>query len=283
MSGATESARIAKLKVYSNSVRDSLGANLVSEWKLDEKNGTTPNFTTPDTWGSSIGTLYGSGGSQSFPQLQPTASCVSGSCYSFDGFDDYVDCGNADSLKNITNSITVSYWVYINAYPPTNYAWLVSKGQGSSSSNSWSASLTTTGSGYFFVRSGDNFAYSYADEAGWTSIPLKKWFYVTHVFNGASTYGATYQNGKIDKERSDMPFSSIYISNYSVRIGGGMSVDRYFNGLIDDVRIYNAAISTSKICENYLAGLSKLLANNGISKTEYDQRIAELNKNIAEK
>ena len=39
MSGATESARIAKLKVYSNSVRDTLGANMVSEWKFDGPTG----------------------------------------------------------------------------------------------------------------------------------------------------------------------------------------------------------------------------------------------------
>ena len=45
MSGATESARIAKLKVYSNSVRNTLGANLVSEWKFDNSNAN-------DSWGS---------------------------------------------------------------------------------------------------------------------------------------------------------------------------------------------------------------------------------------
>ena len=57
MSGATESARIAKLKVYSNSVRDTLGANLVSEWKLDQIVGSSAPYTTLDTWGTNIGTL----------------------------------------------------------------------------------------------------------------------------------------------------------------------------------------------------------------------------------
>ena len=52
-------------------------------------------------------------------------------------------------------------------------------------------------------------------------------------------------------------------------------------GLIDDVRIYNAAISTSQVRENYLAGLNKLLANNAITKTEYDSRISELNPSFA--
>ncbi len=50
MSNATEQARIAKLKVYSNSVRDSLGSNLVSEWKFEDGSGTS----IKDSWGGGM-------------------------------------------------------------------------------------------------------------------------------------------------------------------------------------------------------------------------------------
>jgi len=49
-----------------------------------------------------------------------------------------------------------------------------------------------------------------------------------------------------------------------------------FKGLIDDVRIYNTALSTSQIKQEYIAGLNSLLANNNISKEEYDQRLNSL-------
>lgn len=274
MSGATESARISKLKVYSNSIRDVLGNNLVSEWKLDQID-VPSSGKTPDGWGSNNGTLTGT----TLPTV--SSACPIGNCLSFDG-DDYINCGNNDSLKNITNVLTVSYWVYINTYPSSNYAFLVSKGGAYDAGRSWTAGLTTNGKGYFFVRNGDNSNYSYPDGAGWTAIPLKKWYHMVHIFNGPVTYGATYQNGVIDKLKTDMPFGTIYISaSYNVQIGGGGSSDRYFNGLIDDVRIYDAAIPVSQIRALYLAGLDKLLANKEITQQEYNQRISALNFNLA--
>ncbi len=49
-----------------------------------------------------------------------------------------------------------------------------------------------------------------------------------------------------------------------------------FNGLIDDVKIYNAALSSSQIKQNCIAGLNSMLANASISKEEYNQKINNL-------
>jgi hypothetical protein len=50
----------------------------------------------------------------------------------------------------------------------------------------------------------------------------------------------------------------------------------YFNGLLDEVRVYSAALTSSAIREDYLAGLDKLLANGQITNQDYQQRISEL-------
>lgn len=61
------------------------------------------------------------------------------------------------------------------------------------------------------------------------------------------------------------------------RIGVGYGGETYdFNGLIDDVRIYNAAISSSEIKQKYIAGLDSLLSNGSISREEYNNRVSEL-------
>ena len=65
-------------------------------------------------------------------------------------------------------------------------------------------------------------------------------------------------------------------------LGKDSSGSRYGNQILDDIRIYNAAISGLQIRENYLAGLNKLLASNAISRGEYDQRLTEFNKLIAQ-
>jgi len=274
LSSVSDKANIAKGQVFSNSLRSSLLMNLVSEWKLDGN--------ANDSWGTNNGTWNGSGGgSYASPSWRTNSECVSGGCLAFDGTDDYVDCGNNDNLKNITDAITVSYWAYINAYPTSNYALFVSKGYPPISGGSWSPGLTNYGSGYFFIRSGDNSTYSYPDVGGWTKIPLKTWIYMTHVFNGINTYAATYQNGKIDKERSDVPFNTIYVSNHHVILGTGSASDRFFNGLIDDVRIYNQAIQNSQIQQNYFIGINKLYKNKRIVLSEFNQKVIKLKNNLA--
>ena len=102
LSSVSDKANIAKGQAFSNSLRNSLLMNLVSEWKLDEGTGST----TLDSWGSNTGTL---GTSTIGDAAEPTwtTDCVSGKCLSFDGTDDYVDCGNPDNLNNITEYLNI--------------------------------------------------------------------------------------------------------------------------------------------------------------------------------
>jgi hypothetical protein len=46
--------------------------------------------------------------------------------------------------------------------------------------------------------------------------------------------------------------------------------------MLDDVKIYNAAIPISQVKEQYYAGLNNLLANGGITSEKYQNRIGEL-------
>jgi prepilin-type N-terminal cleavage/methylation domain-containing protein len=263
MSGVTNKANIAKSQVFSNSLRSSLMLNLVSEYKFDTD--------VSDSWGNNEGTWNGSlGGSNLTANYRSSSECVSGQCLDFDGTDDYVGCGN-DSSFNITSALTVEYWIYIDAYPATNYSNIVSKGY-PPNAGSWSASLAMNGAGYFFLRKGDNSGYMYAEASAWTAIPLKTWTHMVHVFDGSKTYGATYENGKIDKQNLSMTSSSIYTSANAVQMGTGT----YFNGLLDNVRIYSTAVSGSQIKENYYIGLNNLLLNGNISKSEYIERIGDL-------
>ncbi|MFA6374063.1 MAG: LamG domain-containing protein [Candidatus Paceibacterota bacterium] len=280
MTGVSSKATIAKSQAFANSLKNSLLLNLVSEWRLDDASGTT----VQDQWGANPGAWSGAGGgAYTSPSWRTSTECVSNGCLAFDGTDDYVNCGNNDSLKNISNAITIGYWAYVNSYPVGNYSFFVSKGYAVVSGESWSPGMTTAGTGYFFIRSGDNSTYSYPEAGAWTKIPLRTWVYMTHVFDGANTYAATYQNGRLDKEKTDMSFNSMYVSNNPVRLGNGSATDRYFNGLLDDVRIYNNAVPTSQIEQNYCSGLNKLLANNSINSQEYVQRLVELKYGLAQK
>ena len=99
-------------------------------------------------------------------------------------------------------------------------------------------------------------------------IPLKEWAFVGWSYDGAvNFYINGYKEGPINYN-IDMVSNSV---NAVVNIGRSS-----MNGLIDDVRIYKAALTAAQIKQEYIAGLNSLLANNNISKEEYDQRLNSL-------
>ena len=53
-----------------------------------------------------------------------------------------------------------------------------------------------------------------------------------------------------------------------------LTVGKSFMGKMDDVRVYDAALSSSQIKQNYIAGLESLLAKGLISEDEFKQRLA---------
>jgi prepilin-type N-terminal cleavage/methylation domain-containing protein len=271
MSGVTEKANIAKSQVFSSSLRNALMLNIVAEYKLDETSGTTYVY---NSWSDNYHCRLGA--TTATEASDPTvisSNCISGNCLSFDGSDDYAVCGNI----NIISSLTVEYWLYINAYASDNYVFPISKGYAPNSGTSWTVGLTRYGSGYFFIRRGDNSSYMYAEGSGWTSILPKKWIHMVHVFDGSKTYGATYQNGKIDRERTDMPSASINSTSLSVQLGGGTGT-LFFNGILDGIRIYDSAITSVQIKENYYVGLNSLFASGQISMNDYKERINSIAK-----
>jgi hypothetical protein len=62
---------------------------------------------------------------------------------------------------------------------------------------------------------------------------------------------------------------------------GSDAASEYSNfAVIDEVRIYSAALTASAIRGQYLAGLDKLLAKGAIAEENYQQRLSELNSGI---
>jgi prepilin-type N-terminal cleavage/methylation domain-containing protein len=262
MSGATESARAAKGKAFSGSVRSVLLMNRVSEWKFDEGLGTN----AADTVGANNGILF----SALSPTWKSGADCVSGSCLSFDGVDDYVDCGSGESLKP-TASLTLEVWVKPGA-AQMQYAEIVS----------------THAFGYALEQddvSNNLFHLSYYNGGTWqgnnirTQLTTGQWQHL--VVQKEGTAIRHFLNGTKSAEGAVLGNIS-YTAGVKLMIGRWASGGgRYFNGLIDEVRLYNAALPASRIREDYLAGLDKLLANGQITDQYYRQEMSKLNSTYA--
>ena len=253
-SSSINKANFAKAQAFSNTVQQELLLNLVSEWTFDED----PVGTAKDTWGNNDGTVNGA-----TYQNKASGNCVYGGCYSFNGTTDYIN--REDKILSNVNEITVTVWVRpskltgVQTIICQNGPFILDITNNKFSSKN----IIHTGSSWVAL-------------SGIKPLILNNWTYLVLTYN--SSYVKTYINGEFD---NSVVKTGVLIGNGKFVVGG-FSLGRvlpdkqFFNGLIDDVRIYNAALSTSQIKQEYIAGLNSLLANNSISKEEYDQRLNNL-------
>ena len=259
MGGITDKANIAKAQVFSNSLRNSLMLNLVSEWKLDENAGTT----TADFWsGGNTGTLTGP---THLPTWKTGTDCVSGSCVQFDGIDDYINIINNSNLHFSTN-FTIEAWVNISVVPVSADCMILGDYNGAYKGYKFSIDNNRK----VFIQIGRQSDSTVSGLVSTQQLDLNKWYQVavsydgkTNVFvNGQKTIGNAY--APIEAETSN------------ILMGKAQWYAKYFQGLIDNVRVYNAAVPLSQIRENYYVGLNQLFLKGSISKDEYFSMISSI-------
>ena len=261
MNGVTAKANIAKSQVFSNSLRDALMLNLVAEFKLDEGSGSS----AVDNWGNRTGTLSGfdstaaKAGDTSSSGWMGSSNCVSGTCLRFDGVNDYVATGF--SYPSVTK-MTIEGWFY-----PTSY-----------SNINTSSAIAGVNSYYYFWQYYDAYPRSWVIEVyndgtrrfsdiSLDLVPLNTWSHIVLTYDGNAI--SAYRNGVVYSTKTVGAVTIPALSSGTFRVGA----PGYF-GAIDGVRFYDSSVPTSKIKENYYAGLNGLLANGSISPKEYLSRIA---------
>jgi prepilin-type N-terminal cleavage/methylation domain-containing protein len=257
LSGSTDSASIAKGKAYSQQVQALLGSEAVGVWNFDEGEGTTVYDISGH---GNDGTFYGG--------THYVDSAIEGYALSFDGVEDYVNCGN-DSSLNITDAITIATWVKPNSYD-IHYPIFVRK------MDNYRLGLQGIDDGQVFFRLILNGVVK--DKGSVSIVPINEWTYVVGVYDGS--YMRIYINGQIDGTPSAQS-GLIDITIQPLIIGAYDTAGHYcFDGLIDEVRIYAEALPSTEIQKQYVQGLEKLLANQAITQTEYDQRMEKFNQSL---
>jgi hypothetical protein len=256
MSGSTDSATIAKGKAYAQQVHALLGANAVGVWNFDEGTGST----VKDISGyGNDGTFVG--------DTHFVDSEIEGYALSFDGTGDYVNCGNVLNL----GETTVTLWF------KSDYT----------GRNGVIDFVTGTWGGFLFDFNGDgrpllylNTAnYRYFDYSAGNYTADGNWHFLVVYIKGSAQSDISESTLSIDaidipvqgtaSSGEALPWDILYI---------GRADSSYFNGTIDEVRIYRTSLSSTEIQKHYVQGLENLLANQVITQTEYDQRMKEFNQ-----
>jgi len=162
------------------------------------------------------------------------------SAYWFDGVDDYIDCGNDSILW--TPEVTVTCWIKANdlsRHSPT----IITK--------------STKGlDGYAILTYDNHIQWEISNHGSWNSIlsePIDTgiWYFVTMTYKDGKLKG--YINGVVVDSLTylmDTPISE------PLKIGHGYDTrgswgTKGFNGSIDNVRIYNRALSPDEVLALY--------------------------------
>ena len=219
LQGAKDQAEFAKVQSFARQVRTSLGLSLVGEWTFDDD-------TARDSSGSgNNGTISGT---------VPIDGTIR-RAMEFDAKSDYIQ------LQSGINStiITAEMWYYYN-------------GNG----GSWNTLFCRDGGTYhhLLIESATQEIGFY--NAGWRSSGYSliqgDWYHLVLVKNG--TNSRIYVNGDLKQDRADSFDNAInplrLIGNY-----GGYSQGSL--GVIDEVRIYNEALSLTQIQQLYAQGAVK--------------------------
>ena len=199
--------------------------NLIGWWKLDETSGT---IAADSSGQGNDGTVVGGG---------PWVSGYIDGALDFDGDDDYVDCGY-DPIFDIANEMSLAAWVTIRSIP-TAWACVIAKGE-----YSWRISNNNTEQTYHFgitIWSASNPSIN-----GVTAVGLDEWHHVAGTYDGANIN--LYLDGSLDATVATT--SPIGVNAANVLLGENPeAAGRNWDGLIDDVRVYNRALSAAEIGE----------------------------------
>ena len=192
----------------------------------------------------------------------------------FDGVNDYVDCGNDESL-NITDAITIEAWVKTSDITQNEY--FISKDDGGVS-RAYSLK-TESGKVRFLLWNSTGTLVSIYSNAN--NISNNSWFHIAVVRDTASTM-SMYINNVLQTDTNTISDIKSVATDFYI----GKMDTYHFNGSIDSVRIYNRALSAEEINASYNANIhcydneTEILTNEGwkyFKDVTFDDEVITLN------
>jgi len=199
--------------------------DLVSWWQFEEGGGTEAN----DSAGTNDGTLYG----------DPcwVAGYVGDWALDFNGVSDYVEVADDDSLDITGSEITLSAWIKPDSLANAN---IVRKRQ--------------SDDGYYLIIYGGKIRLAINDVGwnygGYAPPSTGQWYHVVGVYDGSSR--KVYVDSILRDTQSQS--GNIVSNDVPLRIGTKNGSFESFGGTIDDVRIYDRALTEPEVLHLYQTG-----------------------------
>jgi PKD repeat protein len=205
---------------------------LVGAWSFDEGSGTSAKDSSPN---GNAGTLGGG--------VAWTTAGKYGGALSFDGVDDWVTVPDSASL-DLTGPLTMTAW----ARPTTLGSWRQVLLKESASGLAYALYATNDSgnqpSAYYSIGGADRAVVAP------TALQAGTWTHLAATYDGSAL--RLYVNGTL--VQSTPMSGAVAQSNGPLRIGGNSVWGEWFSGLIDEVRVYDRALSPSEVVTDSESG-----------------------------
>lgn len=204
--------------------------------------GPVASYNFDETSGTAVKDLSGNGNNGTITGATRIASGRTGygNALKFNGTSNFVAVPDSATL-DLSSRMTIEAWVYPTS-AMSNWRSIVAKEDGTSNLAYYLYANTDTNQPITGVRIGN-----YPMVAGVTQIGAKKWSHLAGTFDGQ--YLRLYINGALVGMQALT--GSIPVSASPLKIGGNKAFGHYFSGYIDDVRVYNRALSDAEIVTDY--------------------------------
>jgi len=159
---------------------------------------------------------------------------IAGMALSFDGVNDYVDFGN-NAAFDITEQITLSAWVNTNDAGNGQHNPYVSKGD-----QTYAIKHASSNTIEFFIYNGGWFTANVRVDSSFNG----EWHHVAGTYDGSEL--KTYVDGVLGATVAHQGSIDIQTHNLTIAMNS-QETDRFYDGVIDEVKIYNRALSASEI------------------------------------
>lgn len=215
----------------------------LAHYSFDEQQGQAVN--NKGMLGSTANGTLGatSGSSTDDPTWKTKTDCKVNGCLSFDG-GDYLNIGNSSAFDNST--ISTSAWVNFSSLTSNQY--IIGKEISTNPYGGWMLRINGNGKLDYSVSVG---ATNYLTEYAVSSIYTGTWYHVMGTYDGETIN--LYLDGKLVATNTS-PSGTITTNAANVNIGRSEGFGRYLNGKIDEVKIYNIALTPEQVRQDMNAG-----------------------------
>jgi len=166
-----------------------------------------------------------------------------GAALQFDGVDDYVDCGNDASLKP-TKVVTMEFWANPSSYSNVTLSrclgFTIHGGY-----TFWQWANNGVPQSWFIELNRIDGTRRYI-QLGLGVVPLNTYTHIVAIFDAENGKLTVYKNGAFYKKKNVIAGDIVYSGNFFI--------GNVFKGIVDEVRVYNCALSEEEIKNLYFAG-----------------------------